>query len=544
MKHFLFLVMISSFLSAQENVYDSELELQKFIQNSENFYEFYLEDQKNLDAAVALDTSTKLVLSPPALPDPPPNPPAPPAGPAGYLPFVIVNNSGVADSSVYISVIGTQLIGTVAQTTQMYVSFAAGVGSFNLIAGSGSVPNYPLTGANFVSMGSNTYAFYIPDSDAGSDGISGARVYVQLNCDNTLITYSGGVLTEPSVLNQTLDSYSISFDKFEFAYVPAGSPQVAANGTAVDFFGVPLYGYNSTPDPGTSSNSGLYESQSFIMQTIIPYFFDTICTPQVILDEWNQLYSPSKSAPIRVLSPGLAMSLPDGSSFPNKFDSNYFDNKAKYGFSFIEYIWTAANAYYKDKPLTFEIPLSMLYPQPAGGFYTATINQTTPINVMNFSPAFTTEPNSLIPAPTTAGTSSPNASGPTSYVIASAQNLNTTFAADLQGNQVSKLLEEAIITGLVPSAPTANGTRLSNSFFATQKANNQFFTNYNNLPAAAGRPWYSVYSQAIHYAGNIYAFGFDEPLFPEVLMQTTTPTAATYIGITIGECDLVPSTCP
>lgn len=543
MKHFLLLVITNCLLA--QGIFDSESNLNEFIINSENFYEFYLGDQKDTNASVGLGSPARTInLDPPTLPALPPDPPAPPAK-AGYLPFVIVNNSTVPDTEVYISIIGSQLVGTVAQTTKMYVSFdetGTGVGSYTLVAGNGSVPNFALSGGTyfFPMPQANTYAFYIPESDAGSDGISGARIYVQLKCNNTLITFTDGVLTEPSVLNQTLAPYNIAFDKFEFAYVPSGSPQVAANGTAVDFFCVPLYGFNSTPDPATSSNSGLHESQSFIMKTIIPYFFDTICTEGPILDEWNKLYSPTKSDPIRVLSLGSAMSLPTGSSFPNKFDPNYFDNKAKYGFSFLEYIWSGTTSYYKQKSLTFAIPASNLYPQPSGGVYTASINPTT--NVMNFAPAFTTESQSFFPAPTTQNPNSPSASGPTSFVIASAQNLNTTFAADLQGNQVSKLFEEAVIAGLLPSAPQASGTALSNTYLTNNRAN--YFKNYENLPSGIGAPWYSVYSQAIHYAGNIYAFGFDEPLYPEVLMQTTTPTSSTYIGITIGVCDLVPTTCP
>ena len=379
--------------------------------------------------------------------------------------------------------------------------------------------------------------FYVPNNSGGSQGISGARIYFQMKNSTSLITYSAGLLTEPSVLNQSLPSYSIAFDKFEFAYVPAGSPQIAANATAVDFFSIPLYGYLSTP----VQHSGLHQSQSFIMGNpngVVPYFFNLKSTGPnraAILAQWNNLFSPNKSNPIRVLSPGSAMSVGTWSSFPNKFDPNYFDNAAAYGFSLIQYLWSGPNAYYKKSGngLFFQIPASALYTQPSGGVYTANIDGA---NNINFSPTFTTESESYFPAPSTANGSNPSpTNGPTSYLIFAAQNLNPTFAANLQGNQVSKLFEEAMIAGLLPySFSTTNP--LSNGFLSANSANY-----YNpNLPVSAGGPWYDVYAQALHYCGPIYAFGFDEPLYPNVLMQSNTLTTGTYIGITIGLCDLVP----
>lgn len=516
------------------NIFDTETTFENFLFGSQDFYEFYLAEQRDIDASVDLSTPARnrAPLNPPSLPNPPEDPPAPSAM-AGYLPFVVVNNSGIPDADVYISIIGAQIIGTTAQTTKMYVTFSSGVGSYNLIAGSGSVTPVALNTLSAVGP-AHTYAFYIPASDAGSDGISGARIYFQMDTDTALITYSGGTVTEPSVLNQSLASYNVAFDKFEFAYVPMGSPQVAADGTAVDFFCLPLYGFLSTPDAGSPNHSGLYESQSFIMQSVVPYFFNNVCTSAAILAQWNNLFSPNTSSPIRILSPASAMSVGTSSSFPNKFDPNYFDNAAAYGFSLIQYLWSGPGSYYKRNGLFFAIPASSLYPQPAGGVYTASIDGS---NNMNFSPAFTTESQSFFPAPSTANATAPTPSGPTSYQIAAAQNLNPTFAANLQGNQVSKLFEEAIMAGLLP-ATFSSGNPLSNAYLTANSAN--YYSNANRLPATAGGPWYSVYSQALHYCGPIYAFGFDEPLYPDVLMQCTTPTSSTYIGITIGTCDLVP----
>jgi len=540
MKYCLPFLIVSRCLLAQ-GIFTSQQTLEAFNADVEIFGDDYTCIQDAIDAAVHLGSadsgcSANPPFNPPVLPSPPPNPGQPVTAPAiGDLPFVIVNNSGIPDDEVFISIIGAQLNGTVAQTQKIYVTFSGpGVGSYNDVVGSGSITPVALTSINTESP-AHTYAFYLPANSGGSEGISGARIYFQMKDSTPIITYSDGLLTEPSVLNQSLASYGIVFDKFEFAYVPAGSPQIAANATAVDFFSIPLYGYLSTPE----QHSGLYQSQSFIMSSpngVVPTFFhgkSTGPSRAAILAQWNNLFSPNQTNPIRVLSPASAMSVGTSSSFPNKFDPNYFDNAAAYGFSLIQYLWSGANAYYKTNGLYFQIPASNLYPQPAGGVYTASINGS---NVMNFTPVFTTESQSYFSAPSTANASAPSpTNGPTSYLIFAADNLNSTFAANLQGNQVSKLFEEAMIAGLLPHSFSTTSP-LSNDYLSANSANY-----YNpNLPVSAGGPWYSVYAQALHYCGPIYAYGFDEPLYPTVLMESDTLLPNTYIGITIGPCDLVP----
>lgn len=545
MKRNLWLLVLCRGLFAQ-GIFCSHETFDNYLNESNLFYQEYMAEQIAIDNLVGLGGNSESFTPPHNPYSPPSDPPAPPAL-SGYLPMVIVNNSGFPDTAVYISVIGTQLVGSTATTQKMYMTFdSAGVGSYNNVppSGSGSVPTLQLSTLN-TPMAANTYAIYIPASDAGSNGISGGRIYFEINSSDTLITYNDGALTEPSVLNQNLNFYSLTFDKYEFAYVPAGSPQIAADATAVDFFSVPLYGYLSTPDPGTQSHSGLYEPQSFVMKTVVPYYFNHRCTgpyKSAISAQWNNLISPNSSNPVRVLSPGNAMSVGTSSSFPNKFDPNYFDNAGAYGFSFLQYLWYGSSAYYRSTGLYFQIPVSTNYPQPGicpanqvSGVYTASIDSS---NRMNFCPPFTTESQSYFPAPSTANAGNPSpTNGPTSYLIFSAQNLNSTFAANLQGNQVSKLFEEAMIAGLLPAAFSPSNP-LSNTYFTSNSSN--YYNNASRLPASAGGPWYDLYSEAIHYCGSIYSFGFDEPLYPDVLMQCTTPTSSTYIGITIGPCDLVP----
>ncbi|MDE3055664.1 MAG: hypothetical protein KGI80_03095 [Verrucomicrobiota bacterium] len=556
MKRAIPFLLICSSLLAEDNA------LHDFRTQAKTFYQEFIREQDDVHATVHAGNNSSSHPAPPTPPTPPtppspfvppPNPYTPPANPpaptaiSGYLPMVIVNDSGFADSAVYVSVIGTQVTGATASSQQMYMTFSTlGLGSYTNVAssGTGSVPIMALDTLN-TAMAPHTYAIYIPADNNGSNGISGARIYFEINSDTTLITYSDGKLQEPTVLNQNIPFYSLTFDKFEFAYLPNASPEIGADATAVDYFSVPLYGYLSTPDPGSPSNSGLYEPQSYVMKTVVPAYFDAKCTGthrSAILTQWNNLISPDPSSPVRVLSPGNAMSVGTDSTFPNKFDPNYFDNAIAYGFSLLQYLWSdPTSAYYRSHGLYFQIPPSTKYPQPGtcpandiSGVYTATIQSN---NYMYFCPVFTTETQSYFPAPTITGATSPTSNGPTSYLIFSAQNLNPNFAANLQGNQVSKLFEEAMIAGLLPATFTST-VPLSNTYLADNSSN--YYSNASSLPTYAGGPWYDVYSQAIHYCGPIYAYGFDEPLYPGVLMQCTTLTASTYIGITIGTCDLVP----
>src|SRR5262249_24817886 len=153
-------------------------------------------EQAAIDSTVNLGPGGASGFVPPPNPFfPPPDPPAP-TPLAGYLPIVIVNSSGFPDTDVYISVIGTQLIGTTATSQKMYMTFnASGVGSYTNVpnSSSGSVPIIQLSTVN-TPMAAHTYTIYIPANNAGSDGISGARIYFEIGSGDTLVTYSAGQL--------------------------------------------------------------------------------------------------------------------------------------------------------------------------------------------------------------------------------------------------------------------------------------------------------------------------------------------------------------
>jgi hypothetical protein len=136
-------------------------------------------------------------------------------------------------------------------------------------------------------------------------------------------------------------------------------------------------------------------------------------------------------------------------------------------------------------------------------------------------------------APTTAG----GATLHTSYLIFAAQNLTVAGGAPqptagTAADAVSKLFEEAVIAGLVPTTDTLSLTYLSNNQSNFYKVN----SNLSSTGQSTG-PWFDVYSKALHGLGSIYTYGFDEPLWPQVLLTGPFVNNSTYIGITIGNCE-------
>src|SRR5260221_13975089 len=153
--------------------FTSASDFETFISDSETFYIDYLSEQKDIDATVNLGSPAgPLSLTPPPLTPPPPNPPAPPSL-DGFLPFVIVNSSGLPDNEVFITVIGTQ-VGSSPQP-QLYITFdSMGVGTATVLTSmsSGTVPSVALNAIS-VPMTANTYTLYMPP-------ISGGRIYFSM----------------------------------------------------------------------------------------------------------------------------------------------------------------------------------------------------------------------------------------------------------------------------------------------------------------------------------------------------------------------------
>ena len=143
MKHQILPLLLCSALCAQGS-FSSDENLELFLDEMEIFHQEYVSEQGDLNSQVNLGDQPP-IFNPPANPfSPPGNPPAP-AALTNYLPIVLVNNSGQADSDIYITLIGSKLSGTTPQPEKMYMTFnpsstPQGKGSYT-VSSSGQATN-------------------------------------------------------------------------------------------------------------------------------------------------------------------------------------------------------------------------------------------------------------------------------------------------------------------------------------------------------------------------------------------------------------------
>jgi len=485
----------------------------------ETFYNDFTCEEKNtlFDAGV----TSRCIATPPTPPVPPPIPPIPvppaptpppnPAAPnfdhSGYLPFSIVNNSGVSSDDVFVIVQGKNMAGDLS-----FVQFTTGgvgvggVGTLIPISLGDNGMNYARALSSFPPTPGNTgFEFYLPY-------INGGLVYFSLNKKLSMpIADDGGVLgiVQPP-FNNPADpngNFTTIWDQMEVAFVNTGT-NVNVDATAVSFFSIPLAIFLSTPDPGSASTCGLTQSRSTIL-SYIKSSFASVPQPAASKTQWQNLILGSGSTTYRVISPGKGIA-------GGQFDQNYLDNAAAYGYSYIADIWSGPSSFYRRNPssLSIEIPGGKIYTgnvQPDNSiFFTSSGGDTVTFAPPVFSPTKST----------------------TSFLIFSGLPLVSSATNPADGIQVSKAFEEAIIAGIVPTTSLINAS--TNNTLSVFRPYYQINPNLTGSGPGTG-PWYDLYSASLHACGLIYTYAFDEPLWPEVLLASQTLiNGSTYVGITIG----------
>lgn len=479
-------------------IFSSETELQHYEQDIDVFYETFVAEQRALDDLVGLAKGGRH----PDSFSPPPNPP-PPAFVAGHLPIVLVNRSGYPDSQVYFLITGKNL-----SSLNCWGNINTGSGVATL---------------QTVQAGDNSTSFMVPLSSLPRSS-TGRVVYVPQTISGLFwfsigsslsMGVSGGGIVQPSPSSAADPNYHTNYDVFEYDFQLSGSPQISCDATAVSFFSIPQYGYLAGAT-SVASNTGLYQPRSYIISQVAAAFQSAPLSSQ-----WNKLILTSGNTVLRILSTMLSMSIPS-------FDSNYLDNAAAYGYSYISDVWNGASSFYKTH--TCNMTVGVTSPGTATFNYSGSVNPGT--NVFEFTSSDGGPPVTFL-APTTSGGQTLH----TSYLIFAAQNLTVAGGAPqptagTADDAVSKLFEEAVIAGLVPTTDT-----LSLSYLANNQSN--FYKVNGNLHPAgqASGPWFDLYSKALHGLGSIYTYGFDEALWPNVLLSGPFHENSTYIGITIGNSE-------
>ena len=457
----------------------------------ETFFEVLVCEQKDDLAAANLATPCSAVN-----PDVPPDPPPVPPPISGYLPVVIVNNSGLPDDEVFVVVTGADPVVT---TTQVFlgINTSTGIGTRVTAATGQNATMFTVSLSQLPPVSHNGHVIYFPT-------ISGGEVWFSMQ-KKLSMPVNGNSLVQPAFNNPNdpNGNYTTNFDIFEVAYVTATTPNIVADATAVSFFSLPLFGYMSTPS-SPNNTTGLFQRRSTIQAHATNYF---AAAPEA--SQWNQLILTSGGNFLRILSPGKSMAIP-------AFDPTYLDHMASYGYSYINDIWSGASSFYRmHSPIIMTIPNGTL--QTYHGVIQANnsiifTSQGAPTYTVVFAPPVTTTPS-------------------TTFDIFSGVLLvssdNSPGAAD--GVQLSKLFEEAIIAGLIPTT-----NNVSNPYLLANQSNY-----YNVNPNLTGTgpttgPWFDLYSKALHSLGSIYTFAYDEPLWPDVQITSNSLESSTYIGITIG----------
>ena len=448
---------------------------------------------------------------------PPPTPDAP-VFKTGLLPILFVNNSGYPDSQVYIVITGKNYDSPALQVW----------GSVNTTPGSnfGVVTLDPVN----TSQNSTQFSYLLSSLPQSSSG----RVVYLPQTQSGIIWFSiqkplsmtveddGGTnsIVQPNFMSTSDSNYYTNFDIFEFTR--DNTNQVFADATAVSFFSIPLYGYLSGAT-SQSSNTGLYHPRAYVMSkaaSVINSYSLQAATKQ----QWMNLFLKDADQNIlRFASTGKSISA-------SLFDNNYLDDSASYGYSYIQNLWTGGpSSYYVANPLLMSVGVTS--PSTATYSYSGSVDNTTKLFTFTSSNG---GPTVTFLAPT-AGT---GVTTTTSYYIFSALNLTnpvTQPTAGTAADAVSKLFEEAVIAGIlpVPVGQTLSLTSLTGS-------QSSYYTINSNL-ASGGQttgPWYDLYSKALHSLGSIYTYGFDDALWPQVLLKAPFTDNSTYLSITIGNAQL------
>jgi hypothetical protein len=467
----------------------------------EGFYDVFLCEEKQELAAVGLTSPCSVVPGSGSY-SPPPDPPAPPFM-TGLVPVVLVNNSGYPDSQVFIVITGNDPSN--GHQAWGNINGATGVVTVQDVANGDSSTTFTKA-LSSLPQGSTGRIFYMPPM---SSSLFWFSMVNELH-----MTVTGLAIVQPNFTNSGDADYYTNYDLFEFAYVVGGNPPVNADATAVSFFSIPLYGYLAGAT-SVSSHTGLYQPRCYVMSAAASVISANAHSPATA--QWNNLFLQSGGRILRFLSTGKAISA-------SIFDINYLDNAASYGYSYISDVWNGAGSYYKTNMLS--LTASVTFPSAATWDYMGQVNGS---NEFVFT-STNGGPTVTFIAPTVASVT-PTAT--TSFYIFSNINLAMPTlpypTAGSAADVVSRLFQQAIIAGLLPTT-----NNLSLSYIQSNQAN---YYNVNSLLRGSGQstgPWYDLYSKALHSVGSIYTSGYDETLWPQVLLGGPFVNDSTYLGITIG----------
>lgn len=478
----------------------------------------------------------------------------------GLLPVLIVNNFPSDQGDLYVAVTPASIVPPLPIDPSTGIVGTGGTGTISNSVSYNSLPD----ASQYISNAPEGKILFLNPLVSG-------RIYFSLSDTAHPQGLQFGSLA-PSFTNTSDANFSTKFDKCEYTYTGGAAPKISCNATGVDFFSLPIQlqvldGSNSFAP--VSHASGLSQTRETVLNKIISEFSTAGESTQ-----WNKLLLPTGEMTadkiIRVLSPKNGL-LVFG------FDANYFTDLT---FDYLDYLWSNAMSFYQNaggaNKLFIQMPIGA-GDSPANGSRVYQADFTTAPDTIIFTQVLpTVETDQLIlSAPTTTPPSTTNLIFQALPLYNIADGDNAAHPLDVQ--QLSQLFSEAIISGLLPRdisdmtvplrtvPPGSHGNtnvnpnngnvndsptdvHQMNNLASSYEHINTFYQFNNNLETgtlpipgttAATGPWFDLYSGSIHNiegpaTGLVYTYGFDEGMYPQVLISDLPVTSTTLLQVVVG----------
>ncbi|MBI2743583.1 MAG: hypothetical protein HYX48_06675 [Chlamydiales bacterium] len=478
----------------------------------------------------------------------------------GYMPITFVNNSGLAASDIYISVL-------VNSSTQ-YLSFSgpthklATISNFTPVTYL-SAPQYSYPLSFFELIAPNTYTFYIPNDGnngvPGSNVMTSSRILLSLQQPLTYFINNVGALELPAEFDATNDNYYILNDKIEFDLGSNALNRLNLNLTGVDFFGLPL---------SVQANYMFFFGSSFTNACAVTGMPPAVSLADVFTQYntalnslsspfngyWQSLIATYTNPPssggavcnLRIYAPATAMGSTQTQSNPSMvtFPTNYFLNTASSNpaCTWFNAVWSGktqsgAQAFYQQNPT----PYLVLDATTAAGAATA---KGCEVGDGSFRFSISGGPDAgnviIFPSPTSSKAFFTGAVS--DYEPAITGNASAATMA-----QVFKVFATSIISGFFPiNCQYPTPITITNTYVQNNSSN--YFQNNSRLdglltscPCVDNTPWYDFYSRTLLTIGTpniFYTSAYSDFLGTDgtiVIVNLATNNSAATITVNLND---------
>lgn len=516
-----------------------------------DFYDEFVCEEKNITSEVGV-TNACTELPPPFPPAPQPLPPSPPEPMDGFLPVIFSNDSGRV---AYFTIFGTEVerincgaeLCPISTKPQTFVNFGEQPGPFNSVGkiGGDAAPTTPSStfSKKFtyqLEIGESR-TVYVPTRLEGGEIVFSVDEPVNMHVSNNNIAV-------PAPADTSDPAFCQIYGQVELTLYPPNcqDPQnpvaplnpLSVDVTNVDYFGLPIQFNLLSKEQNVNDLAGVFFGRAVVLQSLRDAFNSAATIETKTL--WNSLIIDSSVAPcsspgkiLRVLSPGTSMF---GRPSSPIFDINYFDNKAAYGYTWAENVWTGPNAYFKTNYLTITTTKNtftgkinaageFLFFSPTGGGYTipwrtdSDVDKATSASIFNVSTRF-----------------------PGMKYLKENGAPIEDFGPDTE--EITKILSSVIVAGIIPGRiDKIAGSGPPNAVI------NTYYLPNTDLPekGADYGPWFDLYSVGLIGAGTeitgnvVYAYPYDDYLYAQSpRLRNVAPSLAkitpdTYLVIKINE---------